>query len=54
MKRAQVTTELLLVVTLAAAAVVVTGMYVRNSWNAHMKSYEDTVEDSFFDPQFEE
>jgi len=49
-RRAQSLIEFMLLVTLVAAAVIIMGPYVIRSWNANMKMWDDSVQDSFTDP----
>ncbi len=52
-KRAQVITEYSTMIICVIMGIVVMGPYVIRSWNAHVKGWEDSVQDSFSD-QFPE
>lgn len=50
---AQATLEYSFILALVAAGIIVMGPYVIRSWNANLKSAEDSVMDSFHDPLLE-
>lgn len=42
--------EYIIVVTLIMAGIIIAGPYVMRSWNAQVKGWEDSVQDSLEDP----
>ncbi len=53
-RHAQQTLEYSIILALVAAGIILTGPYVIRSWNANLKSAEDSVIDSFNDPLLED
>ena len=53
-KTAQHTIEYALILSLVMAGIIIAGPYVIRSWNAHVKSLEDSVTDSMRDPLLDE
>ena len=53
-QKAQQSLEFSIIIALVLAAIVIMAPYVIRSWNAHVKSLDDSVSDSFHDPLLDE
>lgn len=49
-KKAQSLIQYIVITTLVMASIIITGPYVIRSWNAHLKTLDDSIQDSFADP----